>query len=279
MSLPLFEWQTIVAVAVSTLGLIATLYTAFGSTARRLRNDLTMDVKLVTDLKGTASDDLQESVTDRSFRLVAATRYPILTGYEIALSLVIGGMFWLLFSLPNSIGTLAAQGEVTFELSGPGQLMALVIAFVAYSAAVRSWSRRAAARVTYIYKRLGDEEARSLVRLLAFPAYLVPIGFVATLGISMVFNITAIFKALDWPLGAAVLISTTIMILVIWRTIIVAAREEFSEHVRFYTDPMYLGSDIPSLRPLNLGQTEEDRMRYKDASERRFPARRRKPAE
>ncbi|MCJ1712508.1 hypothetical protein MT344_15105 [Clavibacter michiganensis subsp. phaseoli] len=276
MSLTLTDWQTIVAIVVSALGLIATLYTAFGSTARRLRNDLTIDVKLVTELQGHASEDLQESVTERSHRLVAATKYPILTGYEIALTLIIGGMFWLLFSLPGSMRTLAEQGEVTFELSGLGQVIVLLITFVSYAAAVRSWSGRAAARVNYLYKRLGDDEARSLVRLLAFPAWLVPVSFVLTLSIGMLLNITAIFKALDWSLGVAILVTTAVTMLMAWLAIVIAARENFSEHVRFYTDPMHMGSDIPRLRPLDLGQTEEDRVHYKEATARRFPERRRK---
>lgn len=83
------EWQAVVAVAVSVLGLIATFYTAFGSTARRLRSDLTTDVQLMAELDGDVKDDLKKSVTDRAYRLVAATRFPSLTWYEAALTLLL----------------------------------------------------------------------------------------------------------------------------------------------------------------------------------------------
>jgi len=50
-------------------------------------------------------------------------------------------------------------------------------------------------------------------------------------------------------------------------------------HIRFYTDIMYIGADIPRLRPVELGQTEEDRQHYEEAFERRFPGRRRRAEE
>jgi hypothetical protein len=37
---------------------------------------------------------------------------------------------------------------------------------------------------------------------------------------------------------------------------------------------MYVGADLPRLRPVELGQTEEDAARYQEAFERRFPGRR-----
>lgn len=139
MNLVLAEWQALVAVAVAVLGAIATLYTAFGSTARRLRSDLASDTKLVAELTGDAKNDLAESITDRSYRLVAATRYPSLTWYEVALVLLLSPVFWWLLSAPSDIRALAAQGEVTFELTGPGQMFALITAFVIYATVVRSW--------------------------------------------------------------------------------------------------------------------------------------------
>lgn len=269
------DWQAVVAVAVSVLGLIATFYTAFGSTARRLRNDLTTDVKLVAELDGNVRNDLQESVTDRSYRLVAATRYPSLTWYEAALALLLAPVFWFLFSAPGEVHALAKRGEVTFELSGPGQFLALTIAFVTYSALVRSWSGRAAARVVYVYRRLGDDEARALVRLLAFPANLVPVVFFLTLASSVLLNVKEITEAFSWPLGSAVLITTAISGVLIWLIYRIASREELSEHLRFYTDVMHIGADIPRLRPVELGRTEEDSARYQEAFDRRFPGRRR----
>ncbi|MFT2749398.1 hypothetical protein ACMT9U_07465 [Clavibacter sp. Sh2036] len=269
------DWQAVLAVAISALGLIATLYTAFGSTARRLRNDVTIDQKIVADLEGAASDDLQESINNRAYRLVAATQYPSLTWYEVALAFLLTPIFWLLYGTPGDIDALAAKGEVAFELTGPGQLMALFIAFVIYAAVLRSWSGRAAARVVYVYKRLGDDEARAFVRLLAFPAYLVPTAFVSALSFSMLLNIRAIAQAIDWPLGVAILLTVAVCMLLIFITIHLASRERLSKYVNFYTDVMHSGSDIPRLRPPELGQTPEDVTRYKQASERRFPSRQR----
>jgi hypothetical protein len=269
------DWQVAVAIAVSVLGLIATFYTAFGSSARRLRSDLTTDVKLVAELDGNVRDDLQESVTDRSYRLVAATRYPSITWYEVALAILLAPVFWWLFSAPHEVRSLAERDEVTFELMGPGQLMALTIAFVTYAALVRSWSGRAAARVVYVYRRLGDEEARALVRLLAFPANLVPLAFVAALALSVLFNVSEIAEALDWSPAVAVLITAAVSMAFFWITYRIASREDLYEQMRFYTDVMHIGADIPRLRPVALGRTAEDLAGYQLAFDRRFPGRRR----
>lgn len=269
------DWQAAVAVAVSVLGLIATLYTAFGSTARRLRSDLTTDVKLVAELDGDVKDDLQKSVTDRSYRLVAATRYPSLTWYDAALALLLAPVFWLLFSAPGQLHALAEEDAVEPILLGFGQAILLVYAFVTYAALVRAWSGRAAARVVYVYRRLGDDEARALARLLAFPAYLVPAVFSLALALSVLLNVMEIFEIASWSLGAAVLVTTAISGVLIWVTLRIAVREDLSEYLRFYTDVMHAGADIPRLRPVELGQTEEELVRYQEAFDRRFPGRRR----
>jgi hypothetical protein len=269
------DWQAVVAVAVSALGLIATFYTAFGSTARRLRSDLTTDVKLVAELDGDVKDDLRKSVTDRSYRLVAATLYPSLTWYEAALALLLGPVFWLLFSTPGELRALAEQDAVEPILMGFGQAMVLVYALVTYAALVRSWSRRAAARVVYVYRRLGDDEARALVRLLAFPAYLVPAVFVIALAISVLLNVNEITEVMSWPAGVAVLITAAMSGVLIWSVVRIGSREDLSGYVRFYTDVMHTGADIPRLRPVELGRTDEELARYYQEFDRRFPGRRR----
>lgn len=269
------DWQAVVAVAVSALGLIATFYTAFGSTARRLRSDLTTDVKLVAELDGDVKDDLQKSVTDRSYRLVAATRYPSLTWYDAGLALLLAPVFWMLFKAPGELRALAKEDAVEPFLLGPGQAIILIYAFVTYAALVRSWSGRAAARVVYVYQRLGDAEARALVRLLAFPANLVPFGFFLALAVSVLLNVMAIFEVASWPLGVGLLVTTAISMVLIWFIGRIAFRENLSEYLRFYTDVMHAGADIPRLRPLELGQTEEDLAHYHEAFDRRFPGRRR----
>lgn len=263
------------AVAVSALGLIATFYTAFGSTARRLRSDLTTDVQLMAELDGDVKDDLQKSVTDRSYRLVAATRYPSLTWYEAALALLLAPVFWMLFRAPGELHALAEQDGVEPILLGFGQVILIVYAFVSYAALVRSWSGRAAARVVYVYRRLGDGETRALVRLLAFPAYLVPSVFFVALACSVVLNVKEIFEVVSWPLGATVLVTTAISGVLIWSILRIASREELSAYLRFYTDVMHAGADIPRLRPVELGQTKEELEQYQEAFDRRFPGRRR----
>jgi hypothetical protein len=270
------EWQAIVAVVVSLLGLIATFYTAFGSTARRLRSDLTTDVKLVSELEGDVKADLQESVEERSYRLVAVTRYPTLTWYEAALALLLTPVLWVLFSAPGELHALAEQDAVEPILLGPGQAMAVAMALVTWAALVRSWSRRAAARVVYVYERLGDDEARALVRLLAFPSNLVPVLFFVLLAAAVLLNVKEIVEEVSWPLWAAVLITTGGSFVLIFFMYWIASREDLSEFLRFYTDPLHAGADIPRLRPVQLGQTEEDLARYLEASDRRFPGRRRK---
>ncbi|WP_146239700.1 hypothetical protein [Curtobacterium sp. MCSS17_011] len=269
------DWQGVVAIAVSVLGLIATFYTAFGSTARRLRSDLTTDVKLVAELDGDVKDDLQESVTDRSYRLVAATRYPTLTWYEAGLALMLAPVLWILFGSAGELHALAEKDEVEPILLGPGQGLLAIYGFVTYAALVRSWSGRAAARVVYVYRRLGDNEARALARLLAFPAYLVSAAFFLAVILGVLLNVKEIVEFLSWPLAVAVLITTLISGVLIWALSHIASREKLSDYLRFYTDVLHAGADIPRLRPVELGRTEEDLARYQEAFNRRFPGRRR----
>lgn len=269
------DWQAVVAVVVSVLGLIATFYTAFGSTARRLRSDLTTDVQLVAGLEGEVKDDLQKSVTDRSYRLVAATRYPSLTWFEAGLTLLLAPVFWMLFSAPGQLRALADEDAVEPLLLGPGQGMALIYIFVIYAALVRSWSGRAAARVVYVHQRLGDDEARTLVRLLAFPANLVPFLFVLALGVGVLLNVMEIFEVISWSPGAAILVTTAIFLFLLWSIGRIGSSQDLSRYLRFYTDLMHVGADVPRLRPVELGQTEEELARYEAAYDRRFPGRRR----
>lgn len=271
-----FDWRAAVAIAVPVLGLLATMYTAFGSSARRLRNDLTTDVKLVAELSGDAKDDLQEGVTDRSYRLVAATRYPNLTWFEAALALLLAPVLWFLFSVPGGVAAAAERDELGFELAGAGQFMTLLFALVTYAALVRSWSRRSAERVVYVYRRLGDDQARALVQLLAFPAYLVPVIFFGALGYGVLINVKATTDAMSWPWGVGVLITMPIVFALAAALYLIASREELSDYVHFYTDPLHAGADIPRLRPVALGRTDEDLALYKAASDRRFPPRRQK---
>ena len=269
------DWQAVVAVAVSVLGLIATFYTAFGSTARRLRSDLTTDITLVAQLDGDVKDDLQESITDRSYRLVAATRYPSLTWYEAALALLLAPVFWLLFAAPDQLHALAEEDAVEPILLGPGQGMLLTYAFVTYAALVRVWSGRAALRVVYVYRRLGDDAARALVRLLAFPAFLVPSAFGLALALSVLLNVMELFELASWSTAAVVLVTTAISIVLMWLIVCIASREKLFKYLRFYTDVMHAGADIPRLRPSELGRTEDDLAHYEAAYDRRFPGRRR----
>lgn len=275
MNLSSSEWQAVAAIALSTLGLIATFYTAFGSTARRLRNDLATDTKLVEELDGDVKEDLEKSVTERAYRLVAATRYPSLTWYEAALGLLLVPLFWLLFSAPGELRTLAKQDAVEPPLVGPGQALTMIFVFVTYAALVHSWSGRAASRIVYVYRRLGDNEARALARLLAFPANLVPMLLFFALSFSVLLNVSEIVKVASRPSWVAVLITTAISMGLIWCIFRIASREDLSRYLRFYTDVMHAGADLPRLRPAELGQTEEDLARYQEASERRFPRRRR----
>ena len=117
---------------------------------------------------------------------------------------------------------------------------------------------------------------RALVRLLAFPANLVPVVFVSLLALSMLLNVKEVTQAISWPLGAAVLIATGFFFVLVGFMYWIASREDLFGYLRFYTDPMHIGADIPRLRPVELGQSEEDLAHYEEAFDRRFPGRRRK---
>lgn len=69
--------------------------------------------------------------------------------------------------------------------------------------------------------------------------------------------------------------TTVTALSLIWLIYRIASREDLHEYLHFYTDVMHLGADIPRLRPVELGRTEEDLERYQEAADRRFHGRRR----
>ncbi|MFT0846763.1 hypothetical protein VR010_03310 [Actinomycetaceae bacterium L2_0104] len=276
MDLNLQEWQALVAIVGGVLGAIAMLYTVFGSTDRRLRNDLASDTALLEKLRGKVRSDLRRTINHRAHLLVAATKYPSLTLYEVALALMFIPLFWWLFGAPEELRELSELGEKPIELSGMGQVFCTVIALVTYSAIVRSWSGRAAARIVYIYDRLGDDAARQQVRLLAFPAHIVPIAFGVALMALWAVNTFAIFEVYGWPVLVSVLVLTVFTLGLAAIIIHISHGERLAAYLRFYTDVLFIGADIPRLRPTELGQTAEDLARYEEEVRRRFPRRAKK---
>lgn len=265
MDLNLQDWQALVALIAAALGTVATLSSAFGSSARKLRGDLTSDAKLSEYLDGQAATDLHETIRDRSHLLVAATRFPSLTGYEIALTFLFVPVFLWLFVVPDNLRELSEMGDRPIELSGIGQLFSILVALVTYSALARSWSTRAEARIVYVYERLGDDTARQQVRELAFPAYIFPLVFILSLWLALTLNVRAIFEVYEWRHDIGILITAGlglgILAIVTW----LSRRERLSEFIGFYTDVLFAAADIPKLRPAELGQTEEDLARYEKA--------------
>lgn len=263
MNISLSEWQSIVGLATASLGVMATLFTAFGTSARRLRRDLQADTGLLEHIEGDAKTDLAALVTRRTHLLVAATRYPSLTWYECSLILLLGLILWQLLASPESLRDLAAQGERPLELSGLGQGLFMGVALVIYAAIVRSWAGRAGARVVYIYSRLGDDDVRNLARLLAFPSWIAPAIFVGAMGVASLLNLMAIADVYHWGIEVPVLVTTAITMLVAWFVMVVARKERLFDYLRFYTDPLHMGADVPKLRPQELGRTDEDLARWK----------------
>ncbi|MCG6567685.1 hypothetical protein [Tessaracoccus sp. ZS01] len=267
MELRLQDWQALVGLFVGALGAIAGMYSAFGTTARRLRNDLISDVQLSAQLKGRPRADLNASIGKRAHLLVAATNNPSVTWYEVAMTLLFIPVFWWLWITPQELWALRVK---PIEISGPGQIVALLIALAIYSEIVRSWGSRAAERVVYVYERLGDDAARDLVRLLAFPAYIGAIVFVLVFMALALVNMQVIFEVHGWPIWIGILILTALVLGLLWAVNQIAKRERLHDYVRYYTDILFLGSDVPKLRPLELGRTDDDQLRYEAERLRRF---------
>ena len=81
---------------------------------------------------------------------------------------------------------------------------------------------------------------------------MVPVVFFLALAWGVLINVKEITEYISWPLWAAVLITTAISGVLIWSIVLIASREDLSGYLRFYTDVMHTGADIPRLRPVEL---------------------------
>jgi len=195
---PDFEfWQQVVAVTVTALGALTSLFATVGTSARRLRRDLSADKELVESAPLRARVDLRADIAKRTYLLVSASRYPSITLFDVVLVAILGVLSVLLVITPYDLRQLDRLGEVPAEYFGVIQAALIGGAIATCLAIARSWCPRAKARLVYVYERLGDDEASTLAKKLSVPVIAGP--FVATSGLFVltVYNVLAIVEVLE----------------------------------------------------------------------------------
>lgn len=264
------QFYTVVLVVTGIITVIGAVVQIIAIPQKRLRKSLIEDSKLVTVFRGGARADLIRDMDRRSYKLIAQLRYPFMKAYEgLMLLAILAGFTWLAIA-PNNLRELRALGEAPPEMSGGGQLMATVYVVGMLAVIIRLLGQRAANKIEYLYNNLGDDEARSATQVLAFPLLGLPILIFLALFVLLIWNAAVITEEHHLALPFTLLLVLPVVFIAGWFMRHAMSSAKVYEYVFFYVNVMFAGSDLPKLRPASLGQTEEDRMSYQKAWERRF---------
>lgn len=151
---------------------------ALGSTARRLRHDLAQDVQILPHLHSITEADLRADIHRRSHLLVASSRCPIVTLYDVSLVGIVSA-----YPVHLVVLGIILPGEIDMFTLGFAFVL-LVSGLASLAKFTREWTLRAANRIVYLYGALGDEAAKAAAKsqtlayagvpLFLFFSYLLP---------------------------------------------------------------------------------------------------------
>jgi hypothetical protein len=176
-------------------GLVGAFLGAVVVTSRGLRRDLAVDVQMLALLPVKARALLQQEVTRRTFRLVAAGRFPHLVLLD-------------LFTFAGCVAAIMflAEGfrEFAVGLIGPDILIiqcgfGISVTVGLWAAFHFSWTNRAAGRVEFIREHLGVDaasESAKVNRVFVVPSML--LGVVASFGL-LAAAAAAVVHQYEWP--------------------------------------------------------------------------------
>lgn len=243
----------IASVVVTTVSATRTL---LGSKAKGIQKSISRDTELLPTLTEKARAELAQDLEIRSYRMLAAIKYPFMRTHEV-LSLGVAAAFIL------SLGAMLIELR-TRQVVGPapdaflwaiGQFLAASFAMVTFARVWKAVMDRATDLVKYLYARVGDEEAAERTRLLAFQVFGGAALFGLPLWVLVLWNTAILADTSEWGnwawagaipvLGLHALLTLPIL------------SHRFTDITGFYGWVFSQGAHS-GLRPEALGQTQED---------------------
>lgn len=249
----------IASVVVTTISATRTLS---GSKVKGLHKSLSRDTELLPSLAEGPREELAEDLEVRSYRMLAAIKYPFVRTHDV-LALAIAAAFVLsLYAFVRELRSVQVMGYFSEPLMwGFGLFASTLFAVVIFSRVWISVMDRAAGHIEYLFERVGDEEAEQRTQLLAFQVFGGAILFTLPLIGLLLWNLDILGDIYGWggwhSLGAIPILGVAGVVGA------VTMSHRITEITRFYGGVFSQGTH-PRLRPEGLGQTQEDVVRFRE---------------
>lgn len=249
----------IASVVVTTVSATRTL---LGSKAKGIHKSISRDTELLPTLTEKAQSELAQDLEIRSYRMLAAIKYPFMRTHEV-LALAVAAAFIL------SLGAMLIELR-TRQVVGPapdaflwviGQFLAASFAVATFARVWKAVMDRAADLVEYLYKRVGDEEAAERSQILAFQVFGGAALFGLPLWVLVLWNTAILADTSEWGNwayagGIPALVFHALLTLPI-------LSHRFTDITGFYGWVFSQGTHS-GWRPKGLGQTQEDIDRFRE---------------
>lgn len=250
----------IASVVVTTVSATRTL---LDSKVKGIHRSLTRDTELLPTLTEEAKTELAQDLEVRSYRMLAAMKFPFMRTHDVLALGVVAVSVLILYAVFLELRTMQLMGP-TPDAFGVvlGHFFFASFAVITFARVWKAVMDRAADLIEYLYERVGDEEAKERTRVLAFQVFGGPILFGVPLCGLMLLNTGILADTSEWgnwaylggipALGAiAVLMGVTM-------------RHRITDITGFYGGVFSQGTHS-GLRPEGLGQTQEDVDRLREA--------------
>jgi hypothetical protein len=160
------SWSFLEPLVPFVLGALGTLAASTFITSKRLRTELAQETEMLERLPRDARVELRADIRRRALLLASINRYAPITRLDLLL------LFWLGvgYALPVYV-TIALLTDRTD--TGPTTLVVGTVGFTVGATLIwrlfyGQWRERANARIAFVGKRLGNDEAVTLVRMYRF---------------------------------------------------------------------------------------------------------------
>lgn len=243
----------IASVVVTTVSATRTL---LDSKVKGLYKSLRRDAELLPMLTEGARTELARDLDVRSYRMLAAIKYPFMRTHDVlALALAAASVLGL-YALAIELREMEVMGLVPDPVvGGVGQLMAAAFAVITFARVWKSVMDRAADLIEYLYDRAGDEEAKRRTQVLAFQLFGGATLFTLPLGGLMLWNLVILGDIYGWgawaSMGAIPIIGIPALVAG------VTMSHRITEITSFYGGVFHEGTH-PRIRPEGLGQSQSD---------------------
>ena len=155
------------------LAAVTALLTPALVTPRRLRHDLAIDTEIVDRLPTQERADLNDDIKRRARHLIAVTRYPTLTLYDLLALLGLTGI--TAFVIFGHVLPASRAGDDALILDPLSAGIASLFGASCWAAFYVPWGTRAKSRLEHLLAHLGVDEARDAANTVRV-AYLTALG-------------------------------------------------------------------------------------------------------